>query len=114
MMLAAAAVAEPASVGVAPVAAGLNHPWSLAFLPSGDLLVTERNGGLRIVHDGKLESEPISGVPTRFAEIDGGLLGAALRRRSRSVFIALKGVFVDSVAIFPRTPSDASLPPWRR
>jgi glucose/arabinose dehydrogenase len=78
MTLGAAAVAEPPPVRVATVAAGLNHPWSLVFLPSGDLLVTERNGGLRIIHDGKMEHEAISGVPASFAEGDGGLLGLAL------------------------------------
>jgi len=56
----------------------LNHPWSLAFLPGGDLMVTERNGGLRIVHDGQLEAKPIAGVPNAFAEVDGGLLGMTL------------------------------------
>jgi aldose sugar dehydrogenase len=78
MMLSVAAVAEPVPVRVATVAAGLNHPWSLAFLPGGDLLVTERNGGLRIIHDGKLETKSISGVPIAFAEGDGGLLGLTL------------------------------------
>src|SRR5579859_3966096 len=78
MILSGAAVAEPAPVRVATVAAGLNHPWSLAFLPGGDLLVTERNGGLRIVHDGKLESKSIAGIPLAFAEGDGGLLGLTL------------------------------------
>jgi glucose/arabinose dehydrogenase len=78
MMLSVAAVAEPVPVRVVTVAAGLNHPWSLAFLPGGDLLVTERNGGLRIIHDGKLETKSISGVPIAFAEGDGGLLGLTL------------------------------------
>lgn len=45
------------------IAEGLWHPWSLAWLPNGDMLVTERNGKLRLVHDGKLDPEPISGVP---------------------------------------------------
>jgi glucose/arabinose dehydrogenase len=77
-LLSGSALAEPETIRAVTVAAGLNHPWSLAFLPSGDLLVTERNGGLRIIHDGKLESKPISGVPSAYAEGDGGLLGLAL------------------------------------
>src|SRR5688572_23376147 len=43
---------------------GLSHPWSLAFLPNGDILITERNAGrLRIVRGGVLDPQPISGVP---------------------------------------------------
>lgn len=46
------------------VASGLNHPWSLAFLPSGRMLITIRPGGIRVVDvDGKV-SEPLVGVPT--------------------------------------------------
>ena len=41
----------------------LSHPWSLAFLPNGDMLVTERPGRLRVVRDGKLDPIPIEGVP---------------------------------------------------
>ncbi|MDX1382207.1 MAG: PQQ-dependent sugar dehydrogenase [Thermoanaerobaculia bacterium] len=43
---------------------GLERPWSLAFLPDGGMLVTERRGKLRLVRDGALEPEPIAGVPT--------------------------------------------------
>ncbi|HWX29916.1 MAG TPA: PQQ-dependent sugar dehydrogenase [Steroidobacteraceae bacterium] len=92
MMLSGAAVAEPVPVRVVTVAAGMNHPWSLAFLPGGDLLVTERNGGLRIIHDGKLEPKPISGVPIAFAEHDGGLLGLTLHpefARNGLIYICL-------------------------
>ncbi len=50
-------------VRVSVVARGLNRPWSLAFLPKGDMLVTERGGALRLLRDGVLVDEPISGVP---------------------------------------------------
>jgi len=59
----------------------LERPWSLAFLPGGDLLVTERPGRLRIVHDGKLDPEPVSGVPEVVAYGQGGLLDVALHPR---------------------------------
>ena len=68
---------------VVTVADGLKNPWSLAFLPGGDMLVTERDGSLRIVHDNKLEQAPIAGVPAAFAEGDGGLLGLALHPQFR-------------------------------
>ncbi|MDX1561915.1 MAG: PQQ-dependent sugar dehydrogenase [Gammaproteobacteria bacterium] len=46
-------------IRVVPVARDLIHPWSLAFLPNGDLLVTEQNGRLRLVRDGQLEPDPV-------------------------------------------------------
>ena len=53
---------------------GLERPWSIAFLPDGDMLVTERPGRLRIVRDGMLLFDPVSGVPEVLAEGQGGLL----------------------------------------
>jgi glucose/arabinose dehydrogenase len=62
---------------VETVARGLEHPWSLAFLPDGRMLVTERPGRLRLAADGKL-SEPLVGVPRVYASGQGGLLDVAL------------------------------------
>ena len=45
------------------VTKGLSHPWSMAFLPDGGILITERQGRLRIVRDGKLDPAPIAGIP---------------------------------------------------
>ena len=45
------------------VAKGLSHPWSMAFLPDGSILITERQGRLRIVRDGKLDPTPVAGTP---------------------------------------------------
>jgi aldose sugar dehydrogenase len=60
------------------VAEGLAHPWGLAFLPDGRMLVTERPGTLRIVGtDGSL-SDPVAGVPAVRAAGQGGLLDVAL------------------------------------
>jgi len=80
---AAQAAADDVAVHVVTVAEGLKHPWSIAFLPNGDFLVSERDGGLRIVHDGRLEASPISGVPKAFVAGDGGLLGLVLHPRFR-------------------------------
>ncbi len=59
---------------VVPVVDGLERPWSIAFLPNGDMLVTERPGRLRIVRNGVLLPDPVAGLPTVHAEGQGGLL----------------------------------------
>ncbi len=59
------------------VADGLEHPWSIAFLPDGDYLVTERTGNLyQMDYDGNLTE--ISGVPEVYAQNQGGLLEVAI------------------------------------
>lgn len=57
---------------------GLEHPWGLAFLPDGRMLVTERPGRLRIVTPDGALSEPIAGVPEVYANGQGGLLDVAI------------------------------------
>lgn len=59
------------------VARGLDHPWGMAFLPDGRILVTERQGVLRVVDGGNV-SEPVAGVPEVSAVGQGGLLDVAL------------------------------------
>jgi aldose sugar dehydrogenase len=57
---------------------GLEHPWGLAFLPDGGMLVTERAGRLRIVSRNGALSEPLGGVPSVRAGGQGGLLDVVL------------------------------------
>ena len=57
---------------------GLEHPWALAFLPDGRLLVTERPGRLRVVSGPGRLSEPVRGVPEVYASGQGGLLDVAI------------------------------------
>jgi glucose/arabinose dehydrogenase len=57
---------------------GLSHPWSIAWLPNGSALVTERQGRLRLIRDGKLDPTPISGLPPVLAHGQGGLLDLSL------------------------------------
>jgi aldose sugar dehydrogenase len=60
------------------IAKGLEHPWSVAFLPDKRMLITERPGRLRLVEpDGRL-SEPLAGVPQVYARGQGGLLDVAI------------------------------------
>lgn len=69
---------ETGKIKVETLAGGLNHPWGMAFLPDGRLLLTERAGQMRIMSpDGSL-SEPLSGVPQVVAKGQGGLLDVTL------------------------------------
>jgi len=84
-------VASAAPIRPAKIAAGLEHPWSLAFLPDATMLVTERPGRLRRVFpDGRL-SDPLKGVPEVAARGQGGLLDVVLGpgfAADRSVFLS--------------------------
>ena len=55
----------------------LVQPWSIAFLPGGDTLITERPGRLRIVRNGKLLPNAVEGVPSVVHSSQGGLLEVA-------------------------------------
>jgi len=63
---------------IVTVAEGFKNPWSMAFLPNGDMLVTERPGRLRMVKDGILVPDAIEGTPSVRAINQGGLLEVAL------------------------------------
>lgn len=62
---------------VVTVAEGLANPWSMAFLPGGDMLVTERSGRLRVIRGGRLLAEPVAGLPAIRVGNQGGLLEVA-------------------------------------
>ena len=66
------------SFTVTRVLDGLEHPWALAFLPDGRWLITERDGRLRIARDGKLEPQPVAGLPRVAPHGQGGLMDVAL------------------------------------
>jgi glucose/arabinose dehydrogenase len=73
-----AAVAEEPGYRIETVAEGLDHPWSLAFLPDGGMLVTERAGRLRVIRDGALVEAPVTGVPEAYVAGQGGMLEVIL------------------------------------
>ncbi|WP_233743528.1 PQQ-dependent sugar dehydrogenase [Leptodesmis sichuanensis] len=60
---------------------GLERPWSMAWLPDGTLLITEKTGRLRLVRDGVLEPTPIAGVPEVMSSGQGGLMEIAIHPR---------------------------------
>jgi glucose/arabinose dehydrogenase len=90
-LLAAALVAFPAQAQVhrseehafrlVELVRGIEQPWSLAFLPDGRMLVTEKAGRLRIVQDGKLDPQAVSGLPEVTVRGQGGLMDVALHPR---------------------------------
>jgi glucose/arabinose dehydrogenase len=65
-------------IRVVAVAKGLSHPWGLAFLPDGTMLVTERAGRLRAIRNGMLDPEPVAGAPAVQSGFLAGLLDIAL------------------------------------
>jgi len=70
---------EKARIRVTVVTKGLDHPWAVAFVPGGEMLVTERPGRLRIIRrDGSLDPEPVAGLPPIEPGLIGGLLDLAL------------------------------------
>ena len=70
---------EKHSFRIVPLLAGLENPWSIAFLPDGRMLVTERAGRLRLVsQDFKLDPKPIDGLPEVIANGQGGLFDVVL------------------------------------
>jgi len=71
-------VPEAAGWRAEVVVSGLSHPWSIAWLPDGSALVTERSGRLRVVRDGKLDPTPVAGLPLVLVAGQGGLLDVAL------------------------------------
>ena len=82
---------EKATLRVTTVAGGLEHPWGMAFLPGGGMLVTEKAGRLRLVSAAGAVSEPLQGVPKVDARGQGGLLDVALDpdfARNRLVYLS--------------------------
>ena len=85
---------------VETVVQGLDHPWALAFLPGGDLLVTERPGRLRLVRGGKLLPGSVAGVPEVKASGQGGLLDVILHpefAENRLIYLSYAAAGQDGV-----------------
>ena len=79
------------SFRVVKVVEGLEHPWSLAFLPDGRMLVTERPGKLRVISNGRLESRAIGGLPQVTPHGQGGLHDVVLHpqfQKNQLVYLA--------------------------
>lgn len=130
LMTCSAGVAATPELRVESVAQGLDHPWSLAFLPDGRMLVTERPGRLRIIDaSGALLEAPVAGVPAVYDDSQGGLFdillapdfstsgvvylsfahGDAAANHTRVVRARLTGTALDDVTpIFTSMPAKAT------
>ena len=101
--------AETGKIHVEVVTKGLETPWSLAFLPDGGMLVTERGGKLRIVRDGVLDPTPIAGLPPMFVSGLGGLMDIALHpdfANNRLIYLSYSKPSPDAEpAAWPRSRS---------
>ena len=83
--------AQQRNIRVVVVTKGLSHPWSLAFLPDGSMLVTEREGRLRVVRNGRLEPAPVAGAPNVVSRgTMAGLMDIALHPR----FVENKWIYI--------------------
>src|SRR5580704_10802930 len=67
---------EGQRIRVTAVTRALEYPFSLAFLPDGSMLVTERAGRLRIIRNGALDPKPVGGPPSSYSAGESGLPGA--------------------------------------
>jgi glucose/arabinose dehydrogenase len=86
----ASAAAQAAAIKPVPIARGLQNPWSLAFLPDGRMLVTERGGRLLAVTPGGSVT-PVGGAPAVWARGQGGLLDVCLHpefERNRVLYLS--------------------------
>jgi len=91
MPMAPLAAAEP-EFKIVTIAEGLDDPWAIAALPSGDVLVTEKAGRLRLIRNGQLQAAPIEGVPKVRAGGQGGLMDIVLApdfATSRRVYMTI-------------------------
>ena len=86
---------------------GLSHPWSLAFLPHGDILVTELGGTLRIIRDGVLDPEPLAGVPEANSQAwRAGLMDVAVHPR----YADNKSIYLTYTKAVPEHQAEAAEP----
>lgn len=89
---------------------GLSHPWSLAFLPHGDILVTELGGTLRIIRDGALDPQPLGGVPEANSQAwRAGLMDVAVHPR----YAANKFVYLTYSKTLAAQPAEDGQPEAR-
>jgi len=101
-----------AKLHVEVVARGLDHPWGMAFLPDGGILVTERPGRLRLIRGGVLDPSPIAGLPAIYNPGIAGLTDIVLDpnfTRNRIVYMAYSKAAPDTPPGTSPAQTDATL-----
>jgi glucose/arabinose dehydrogenase len=94
---------------VTTIADGLDHPWGLAFLPDGNMLVTELVGRLRVIRNGVLDPKPVAGVPAVFSVPYAGLMDVVLHPD----FATNQFVYLSYNKEGPRLPDGVEPMGWR-
>ena len=97
-------------IKVSVVTKGLSHPWSMAWLPNGDMLITERGGQLRIIRNGVLDPTPIAGVPKVQAGGTSGLLDIALHPKFATNGLVYMAYNTSKPAVAPTGQAPAAPP----
>ena len=103
---------QQAKLHVEVVTKGLDHPWGMAFLPDGDILVTERPGRLRVIRKGVLDPKPIEGLLPVYATGISGLTDVVLDpdfARNRLIYLAYSKAAPDTPAGTNPTQVEATL-----
>ena len=100
-------------IRVSVVTKGLSHPWSMAWLPNGDMLITERAGQLRILRNGALDPAPVAGVPKVQAGGTSGLLDIALHPKFATNGLVYMAYNVSKPATPTAAPAAAPAPGGR-
>jgi aldose sugar dehydrogenase len=97
-------------IKVSVVTKGLSHPWSMVWLPNGDMLITERAGQLRIIRNGVLDPMPIAGVPKVQAGGTSGLLDIALHPKFATNGLVYMAYNTSKPAVAPTGQAPAAPP----
>ena len=100
-------------IRVSVVTKGLSHPWSMAWLPNGDMLITERAGQLRILRNGALDPAPVAGVPKVQAGGTSGLLDIALHPKFATNGLVYMAYNISKPATPAAAPAAAPAPGGR-
>ena len=85
---------------IVKIVTGLEHPWGFTFLPDNRILVTERPGRLRIVENGRLNPEPVAGLPDIAVRGQGGLLDVTLHpnfKTNQLVYFSFAGAGAEGI-----------------